>query len=105
MDPRRPSSQKPAARAQAPTGRKTKQEPTCVLLTREAPRGGRLEVQGNQLEAAALVRIDGHFTRIIERTKDTIAVQIPRESNGGKVTLQAARRTLTCGRLKIIGLN
>src|SRR5688572_19384710 len=53
---------------------------TCTLLTKEAPRGGRLEVQGTKLGKSPVVKIGGAVTRIIERPGDKIAVQIPAKS-------------------------
>jgi len=77
----------------------------CTLLTTEGPRGGRLEVEGQGFGKAPLVRIAGKVTRMIERTETRIAVQIPRDSNGGPVTVKVAELEIACGTLDIIGKN
>lgn len=79
--------------------------PSCTLLTREGPRGGRLEVEGQGFGKAPLVRIGGKVTRMIERTETRIAVQIPRDSDGGPVTVKIAALEIECGALTIIGKN
>jgi hypothetical protein len=78
---------------------------SCTLLTTEGPRGGRLEVEGRGFGKAPLVRIAGKITRMIERTETRIAVQIPRDSDGGAVSVKIAERELACGTLTIIGKN
>lgn len=78
---------------------------TCTLLTPEAPRGGRLEVQGQKLGKSPVVKIGGEVTRIIERPGDKIAVQIPRKSDGGEVTVKVDGKDIACGTLTIIGLD
>lgn len=78
---------------------------TCKLLTLEAPRGGRLEVEGEGFGKAPLVHIAGRVTRIIERAGNRIAVQIHADSNGGAVTVKANKQEATCGELVIIGKN
>jgi hypothetical protein len=78
---------------------------TCTLLTAEAPRGGRLEVEGAGFGKAPLVRIGGRVTRMIERTESKIAVQIHADSDGGPVTVHAGKVQATCGTLTIIGKN
>jgi hypothetical protein len=79
--------------------------PTCSLRTTEAPRGGRLEVEGLGFGKSPLVRIADRVTRIIERTENTIAVQIHADSNGGEVTLQVGGQRIPCGTLTIVGKN
>jgi hypothetical protein len=76
---------------------------SCTLLTVEAPRGGRLEVEGHGFGRAPLVRIGGKVTRMIERTETRIAVQIPADSNGGPVTVTNGKLRAECGTLAIIG--
>ena len=78
---------------------------TCKLLTTEAPRGGRLEVEGAGFGKAPLVRIAGRVTRMIERTETKIAVQIHADSDGGAVTVHAGKLQAECGTLTIIGKN
>lgn len=78
-------------------------QPSCKLLTPEAPRGGMLEVQGEGFGKTPLVRIAGKVTRTIERRDDRISVQIPRDSNGGEVTVQVGKARIVCGTLTIIG--
>jgi len=78
---------------------------TCTLLTQEGPRGGRLEVEGQGFGKAPLVRIAGRVTRMIERTETRIAVQIPRDSDGGPVSVKVGELELPCGTLTIIGKN
>lgn len=84
-----------------------KEEPAirCKLLTKEAPRGGRLEVQGDKLGKSPVVKIGGVVTRIIERPGDKIAVQIPRKSDGGEVVVLVEGEDVPCGTLTIIGLD
>jgi hypothetical protein len=78
---------------------------TCTLLTKEAPRGGRLEVQGGKLGKSPVVKIGGAVTRIIERPGDKIAVQIPPKSDGGAVIVRVDGKDIECGTLEIIGLD
>jgi len=78
---------------------------TCTLITREAPRGGLLEVEGAGFGKAPLVRIAGRVTRMIERTETKISVQIHPDSNGGAVTVHAGKLQAACGTLTIIGKN
>lgn len=78
---------------------------TCTLLTKEAPRGGRLEVQGGKLGKSPVVKIGGAVTRIIERPGDKIAVQIPTKSDGGAVVVLVDGKDIACGTLTIIGLD
>jgi hypothetical protein len=78
---------------------------TCTLLTKEAPRGGRLEVQGTKLGKSPVVKIGGSVTRIIERPGDKIAVQIPKKSDGGAVIVLVDGKDVACGTLTIIGLD
>lgn len=78
---------------------------TCTLLTKEAPRGGRLEVQGNQFGKSPVVKIGSVVTRIIERPGDKIAVQIPPKSDGGAVIVRVDGKDIACGTLTIIGLD
>jgi len=87
----------------APDAPKPAQALSCQLLTQEAPRGGRIEVQGHGFGSVPLVRIDGQVTRIIERQRDRIAVMVPGDSNGGMVSVQAGRLKAQCGQLTIIG--
>lgn len=92
----------PKTAPKAPAGPKL----TCTLLTVEAPRGGRLEVEGTGLGKAPLVRIAGRVTRIIERIGETkIAVQIPADSDGGAVTVHSGKLQAECGTLTIVGKN
>jgi hypothetical protein len=77
----------------------------CTLLTREAPRGGLLEVEGAGFGKAPLVRIAGRVTRMIERTETKISVQIHADSNGGAVTVHAGKLQAACGTLTITGKN
>jgi hypothetical protein len=97
-----------AAMAEPPAKPKAKAAPKgpvirCTLLTVEAPRGGRLEVQGQGFGRAPLVHIDGKVTRMIDRTESKIAVQIPANSNGGAVTVTNGKLRAECGTLVIIG--
>ena len=52
-----------------------------------------------------MVRIGGKVTRILRRNDTEIRVQIPRDSNGGPVTVQSGGETVECGSLTIIGTN
>jgi hypothetical protein len=75
----------------------------CRLLTPEAPRGGRLAVEGGEFGKTPVVRIGGRVARMLERTPQRIAVQIASDSNGGPVTVTADGRDMQCGVLIIIG--
>ncbi|MDH5671383.1 MAG: hypothetical protein OEZ06_04490 [Myxococcales bacterium] len=75
----------------------------CSLVTPEVPRGGRLEVRGENPGRSPLVRLSGKVLRIIERQGDTIAVQVPRDAKDGEVVLQSGKERASCGTLKIIG--
>lgn len=94
-------TEKPRAGSQAPKPPTM----TCKLLTTEAPRGGRLEVEGTGFGKAPLVRIAGRVTRMIERTETKIAVQIHIDSDGGAVTVKSGGLEVQCGSLTIIGKN
>lgn len=97
-----PPAKKPG---KAETPKPAKPEPSCTLRTAEGPRGGRLEVEGWGFGKAPLVRIGSKVTRMIERTKTRIAVQIPRDSDGGAVTVKVGELEIACGTLTIIGKN
>jgi hypothetical protein len=97
-----PPPKKPDAPAAKPPA---KAPPSCELMTTEAPRGGRLEVEGQGFGKAPLVRIASRVTRMIERTETRIAVQIPRDSDGGPVTVKIGELEIACGTLTIIGKN
>lgn len=77
----------------------------CSLVEAEIPRGGRLDVAGENLGQAPLVRIAGKPARILERRDDRISVQVAADSNGGPVTVQSSGKTAECGTLVIIGKN
>jgi hypothetical protein len=94
-----------AAPPQKPAEPKPKAGPTCSLRTTEAPRGGRLEVEGTLFGKSPLVRIADRVTRIIERTETSLAVQIHADSNGGEVTVQIGGLRVPCGTLTIVGKN
>lgn len=79
--------------------------PACKVVTEEAPRGGQLEISGQHWGRTPIVRIGDTVTRMLRREKDLIAVQIPRDSNGGAVTIQVDGKKIPCGDLKIIGKN
>lgn len=93
-------TEKPPAEAAKP-----KPGPSCTLRTTEAPRGGRLEVEGKGFGKSPLVRIADRVTRIIERTETTIAVQIHADSDGGEVSVQVGGQRVACGTLTIVGKN
>lgn len=76
---------------------------TCTLRTTEAPRGGRIEVEGSGFGDVPLVRIAGAIARIIERRGNVIAVLVPRDSDGGAVSVQSGEARAKCGTLTIIG--
>lgn len=76
---------------------------TCSLLANEAPRGGQLDLHGEGFGATPVVRIGGKVTRILRRNATDIRVQIPRDSNGGSVTVHAGSESTECGTLTIIG--
>ncbi len=95
--------------AKPPTDKPRKQTaivPVCAVRTPEAPRGGRLELEGQHFGQTPVIRIGGRVVpRIIERTETRISVQIPADSDGGPVTLSAGTQEASCGTLTIIGKN
>jgi hypothetical protein len=98
--PGAPAEKPPAPQKPAPA------TVACTLITTEAPRGGRLELEGKNFGHSPVVRIGGRvITRILERTETKIAVQIPADSDGGAVTVNAGSQQATCGSLTIIGKN
>jgi hypothetical protein len=106
-----PKGEKPApkdpvkAPIAAPAPAPVEPKVSCTLLTPEAPRGGRLEVEGKGFGKAPVIKINGQITRIIERPGDRIAVQIPRKSDGGPVVIRVEGEDIACGTLTIIGLD
>ena len=82
-----------------------KNSPSCRLLTEEAPRGGRLEVQTERVGRTPLVLVNGEVVRILMRKNDLISAQIPRDSDGGMVTIKVDGEQLPCGTLSIVGKN
>jgi hypothetical protein len=94
-----PPAPKPPAPQAKPMG------PSCSMADADAPRGGRLDITGERLGQAPVVRIAGKPARILERREDRISVQVAADSNGGVVTVQADGKTATCGTLNIIGKN
>ena len=94
--PAPPKTKAPAAK---PTG------PTCKLDNAEVPRGGRLDVSGDKLGDAPLVRIAGRPARILERREGRISVQVAADSDGGAVTVLVDGKSIDCGTLTIIGKN
>ena len=101
-----PPAPPPSPLPPAPSPPKPPRSPTelsCTLVTQEAPRGGRLEVEGANFGQTPVVRIADKVTRILSRTATTIAVQIARDSDGGPVTVQSGSAKAICGWLTIIG--
>jgi hypothetical protein len=86
-------------------GLQKKAAPSCRLDEAEVPRGGRLDVSGENFGHAPVVRIEGRVARVLERKATRISVQVARESDGGAVTVQADGVTVQCGTLIIIGKN
>lgn len=80
-------------------------QPSCRLITEEAPRGGRVEVEAARVGRTPLLLIGGRVTRILLRKQDLISAQIPRDSDGGMVTVKVDGRQVPCGTLTIIGKN
>jgi hypothetical protein len=64
-----------------------------------------LDVVGTGFGASPLVRVAGKPVRMIERREDRISVQVPADSNGGPVAVQAQGVVQACGTLIIIGKN
>ena len=64
---------------------------------------GELEVTGKQFGKSPLVKIAGKVARLIDRYDETIAVQIPKNSAGGEVTVHAGGKQVVCGKLRILG--
>jgi hypothetical protein len=101
------SPPKPPPPGTGPSGPRPTPAPAlrCTLRTPEAPRGGRLEVEGDAFGKTPVLRIGGRIARILERSELRIAVQIPRDSDGGAVTVTARGAEAECGTLTIIGRN
>ncbi len=101
------SASRPAGRSRKDPDAKPTDKPafTCTLVTTEAPRGGQLDVHGDNFGATPVLRIGGKVTRILRRNTTDIRVQIPTDSNGGSVTVQSNGTTVECGTLTIIGTN
>ncbi|HKU41771.1 MAG TPA: hypothetical protein VJR89_26620, partial [Polyangiales bacterium] len=93
------------AAAAAPKKQAAPVGPSCKLEEPEQPRGGRLDVTGSGFGATPLVRVAGKPVRMIERREDRLSVQIPADSDGGPVAVQAGGQTKSCGTLVIIGKN
>jgi hypothetical protein len=64
-----------------------------------------LDVIGTGFGPAPLVRVAGKPVRMIERREDRISVQVPADSDGGPVAVQAQGVVQSCGTLVIIGKN
>ena len=77
--------------------------PSCSLPSEEGPRGGRLVIEGEGFGRTPVVRIGDRVTRILLREKTTLSVQIPRDSDGGPVTVEADGIRSACGWLTIVG--
>jgi hypothetical protein len=60
---------------------------------------------GSGFGQAPVVRIAQRPARMLERRSDRISVQVPADSDGGPVTLQADGHAMACGTLVIIGKN
>jgi hypothetical protein len=89
----------------APVATAAKPGPKCSLDDPEQPRGGRLDVVGSGFGPSPLVRVAGKPVRMIERREDRISVQVPADSDGGLVAVQAQGVLQPCGNLVIIGKN
>jgi hypothetical protein len=94
---------KPVATAAAAAAKAS--GPKCAIEEPEQPRGGRLDVSGSGFGQAPVVRIAGRPVRMLERREDLLSVQVPADSNGGPVSVQAQGVTEPCGALVIIGKN
>lgn len=108
--PAPPAPSKPPAPPAGPAAPAPPAEPEepalqCKLLTAEAPRGGRVEVEGGAFGKTPVVRVGGRVVRLLERSGARIAVQIPRDSDGGPVTVDARGQQADCGALIIVGKN
>ncbi|MGD8860363.1 MAG: hypothetical protein PVI30_10145 [Myxococcales bacterium] len=103
--PKPPPPKIPPGKVPAPDepGAKDPKALRCELKTKRAPRGGRIEVVGDNLGKTPLVKIGGRVARIIERRGREIAVQVHRDSNGGPVTVKSGKKEARCGSLTIIG--
>ena len=103
----KPKEEPPPPKAPAPSPTpappKGKAPPSCRLPSEEGPRGGRLVVEGAGFGRTPLVRIGDRVTRILSRLEHAVAVQIPADSDGGPVTLEAGGVRAACGWLTIVG--
>lgn len=77
--------------------------PSCRLPSEEGPRGGRLVVEGEGFGRTPVVRIGDRVTRMLARQTNTLSVQIPADSDGGPVTVEADGVRAACGWLTIVG--
>lgn len=95
---------KPAPKPDEPPATpKKKAGPSCRLPSEEGPRGGRLIVEGDGFGRTPVVRIGDRITRILSRLDRTVSVQIPADSDGGPVTVEADGVRAACGWLTIVG--
>jgi len=97
----KPAPPKPPAKPEEPP--KGTVGPTCRLPSEEGPRGGRLVIEGEGFGRTPVVRIGDRVTRILVRQAKTISVQIPADSDGGPVTVEAEGVRAACGWLTIVG--
>lgn len=88
---------KPSAAAASENG------PNCMLLTRQSPRGGKVDVRGSGFGNTPVVRIANRVSKILRRGVSEISVQVPSDSDGGDVSVMAGGVTSVCGQLTIIG--
>lgn len=100
-----PAAQPGTAPHAAPASQPKAAPPACKLRENEQPRGGRLDVLGDNFGSAPVVRIAGKPARILIRKQDIISVQVPADSDGGEITLLDDGKRSSCGTLVIIGKN
>jgi hypothetical protein len=76
---------------------------TCNLLGKQAPRGGKIDLEGKGFGATPVIRIGGKVVRVLQRGSNQISAQVPDDSDSGAVTITDSGSTAYCGSLEIIG--
>jgi hypothetical protein len=76
---------------------------TCRTNTERAPRGGYITVSGTGFGQGATVTIGGNMAAVSATQNGRLRAEVPRDSNGGQVSVRDGNRTANCGNLQIVG--
>jgi hypothetical protein len=76
---------------------------TCRANTERAPRGGYITISGTGFGTGATVMIGGNIAAVSRARSGRVRAQVPRDSNGGAVTIRDGNRRARCGNLTIVG--